>query len=207
VAVRSTHRYPDTIVHQSTDLAPAHVIEVDHVRVTTVPRTVIDLAAILNRPRLRSVVEHCVVGRLCDLDQITSMLGTLARRGKPGIRRLRSVIDELGTGVETAASMLERRAVTLLEANGLRPVPQFNLPWRDFRDGRVDLAFPHAKLIIELDGRRWHTRVNDFELDRRRDNLAQLAGWKVLRFTWRDLSDDPAKVVAMVRQALMMTLD
>ena len=71
------------------------------------------------------------------------------------------------------------------------PEPQYPLPWRSPRRGRVDFAYPGIRLIIELDGRKWHSTLDAFEEDRLRDNLAQLAGWRVLRITYRMLSEQP----------------
>jgi hypothetical protein len=54
----------------------------------------------------------------------------------------------------------------------------------------VDLYIAAWRLILEADGRRWHTRRVDFERDRRRDNAAAARGLAVLRFTWRMLTRD-----------------
>jgi very-short-patch-repair endonuclease len=56
--------------------------------------------------------------------------------------------------------------------------------------------------VIEADSRRWHTRKRDFAVDRQRDNDATLAGWRVLRFTWADLTKRPAWVAQAVLAAL-----
>ena len=60
-------------------------------------------------------------------------------------------------------------------------------PWAPDGAERVDAAFPSMKWIVESDGRAWHTRVADFERDRRRDHLAQMAGWSVTRFTMEQI--------------------
>ena len=79
-------------------------------------------------------------------------------------------------------------------------VRQANLPWREPGAGRVDFLFPEWKLIVEVDGRQWHTREQAFEQDRARDNAAAAAGWRVLRFTYRMVVDRPEECVAMIRQ-------
>jgi very-short-patch-repair endonuclease len=76
------------------------------------------------------------------------------------------------------------------------------LPWRSPVNGRVDFAYPEIRLIIELDGRAWHSTLEAFESDRMRDNHAQLAGWRVLRITYRMLKDNPQMVRDLVRRAL-----
>ncbi len=63
--------------------------------------------------------------------------------------------------------------------------------WYEPGEARVDALVPAWNLIVEGDGRRWHTRVADFESDRWRDNLAQAHGYDVLRFTWRRMTQEP----------------
>jgi very-short-patch-repair endonuclease len=130
-------------------------------------------------------------------------LSSLARRGKPGVQRLRKVLEARSPSLEISKSVLERKLVRLLmDASLPQPVQQFPLPWRAQQSGRVDLAYPAARILIEADRRRWHSLSEAFETDRRRDNLAMLAGWRVLRFTWQDITDRSGQVVAMIREAL-----
>ena len=66
----------------------------------------------------------------------------------------------------------------------------------------VDIAFPEGQVAIEIDGWAWHSDVERFRRDRRRQNALVLAGWTILRFTWHDLTNRPGAVVAEVRSAL-----
>jgi very-short-patch-repair endonuclease len=66
----------------------------------------------------------------------------------------------------------------------------------------VDVMFRHLKLVIEVDGRLYHTGAEAFEADRWRQNLLVLEGWCVLRFTWAMIEERPEKVIAMVRKAI-----
>jgi hypothetical protein len=203
VPVRSTNRFPDVVVHQSTDLAPDFVTVVNGLPTTTAARTVIDLASVLRRPRLGRVVEHCLISRIVTWNELVGTFRSLARRGKPGVQALRDVLESLGPGLAMAESRLELELIRLLVAAGLpEPQLQYPLPWRTVVAGRIDLAYVSIRVIIEADGRRWHTQLERFEQDRRRDNLATLAGWRVLRFTWEDLTKRPHEIVAQVRAAL-----
>ena len=65
-----------------------------------------------------------------------------------------------------------------------------------------DVIFRHLRLVIEIDGREFHSDPEVFESDRRRQNLLVLNGWRVLRITWRMITDDPDRVVEMVREAV-----
>jgi very-short-patch-repair endonuclease len=68
----------------------------------------------------------------------------------------------------------------------------------------VDIIFPKLKLVIEIDGRLYHTGAEVFETDRRRQNLLVLDGWCVLRFTWTMIEEHPEEVIAMVKEAIEM---
>ncbi len=203
VPLRTGRRFPDVYVHQSTDLTSDFVVMVADLPATSLPRTIVDLAAVLRPARLERVVDDCLVTKRLPLEDLQGTLSSLARRGKPGVQRLRKTLEGRSPGLEMSESVLERKLVRLLLEAGLpEPLQQFPLPWRAQQSGRVDLAYPAACLLIEADSRRWHSLSEAFETDRRRDNLAMLAGWRVLRFTWQDITDRSAQVVAMIREAL-----
>jgi very-short-patch-repair endonuclease len=63
-------------------------------------------------------------------------------------------------------------------------------------------VFEAERVVVELDGRAFHTTSDRFERDRQRQNQLIGAGWTVRRFTWRDLTQRPAYVVATIRQLL-----
>lgn len=200
---RRTNRFGVVTVHESTDLQPHHVTEIDRLPITTPARTVVDLAAVLRPARLKRLIERAVVANRVRLVDIVDVFDEVARRGKPGTRTMRAALDDLGAGPGGVESELELRLVSLIEAAGLpTPVRQFRLAFRDESRGRIDLAYPDQRLLIEADGKQWHALQRDFISDRRRDNLAQLAGWRVLRFTWDDVTDDPALVIGVINQAL-----
>lgn len=67
---------------------------------------------------------------------------------------------------------------------------------------RLDLAFPAARVAVEIDGLAYHSDAKRFQYDRTRQNLLVSLGWTVLRFTWRDLQDRPDYVVATIQQVV-----
>ena len=67
---------------------------------------------------------------------------------------------------------------------------------------RVDLLWRQQRLIVETDGRDVHTTRQAFERDRERDQRLMLAGWRVVRFTWRQLTREPERVAATLRALL-----
>lgn len=68
----------------------------------------------------------------------------------------------------------------------------------------VDILSRKLKLVIEIDGRLYHTGAEVFETDRWRQNLLVLDGWWVLRFTWTMIEERPEEVIAMVLEAIEM---
>lgn len=66
-----------------------------------------------------------------------------------------------------------------------------------------DFRLERARLIVEIDGWAWHHTPGRFQRDRTRQNELVLAGWRVLRFTWTDLTERPDEVVQLVRAAVV----
>jgi hypothetical protein len=194
------HRVTGAFVHQLTDVRPEWVTTIDGLPVTVPARTIVDLAAVLRPLRLQHCAHHAAIARTVSLDEVAVCLGQLARRGKPGVRKLGVVLDHLGPGQEIAASELEALFFPVLERGGL-PAPrrQFAHPGRVITNGCVDCAYVDAMLIIEVDGRRWHSRINDIKRDRERDNAAARAGYQTLRFLHEHVRSDPDGVCATVR--------
>ena len=203
VKTRTTNRFPDVVVHQSTDLTDDQVVAIEALPVTSPTRTVIDLAARMRPDQIGRMVDRLVIDGRTTLDAVCTEVTRLSRHGKPGMKCMHRVLEARMGETLLGESAIEAMALRHFREWDLpEPVMQLALPWRSPRQGRVDFAYPHARLIIEIDGRAWHTTLEAFEGDRLRDNLAQLAGWRVLRITYRMLKDQPAMVRDMIRRAL-----
>ncbi len=106
--------------------------------------------------------------------------------------------DLLIAAADRADSVAERVVVRLLRAAGIggwvlgHPLGPY----------RIDVAFPEAKLAVEIDGWAWHVDQDRFANDRRKGNALVRAGWVVLRFTWHDLTRSPHSVIAQIGAAL-----
>jgi hypothetical protein len=207
VRTRTTNRFPDVLVHQTTDLRAGHVIELEGLPVTDVVRTVIDLSSAMPIPAIGKMVDHLVVGGAATIDGFADEVMELARHGKPGMKTMHTVLEVRNGARFMGDSRLEMWALRLIREWGFpEPEVQYPLPWRSSRKGRVDFAYPLIRLIIEIDGRAWHTTLEAFESDRLRDNHAQLAGWRVLRITYRMLVEQPEMVRDMIRRAFEMSI-
>ncbi|MDH3462373.1 MAG: endonuclease domain-containing protein, partial [Acidimicrobiia bacterium] len=203
VPIRRTHRFHSVVVHQSTDLDPAQTLTIKGIAVTDVCRTVIDLATELRPTALGDLVDQAVQLKLTGYEILRKRLEMLARRGKPGVVRLRKVLEQRSDTPVVIESVLELRLLRILTVRGL-PMPdtQFRPSWLRTVSGRVDVAYVTERVIVEADSRRWHNSPEAFQADRERDNLAQLAGWTILRYTWEDVTRRPEYVAATVRGAL-----
>ena len=198
---RTTHHFPGVKVHRCHDLADPHVTAVAGMPVTSVERTIVDLAATLSIKHLTYVVTRLLDQDAVVAERLAVVAGSVARKGKPGTRNMRTVLETIE--VTGPVSPLEKRGRALLSSHGLAPErSEFPLPWAPHR--RFDDAYPMHRLAIEWDSFRYHGERDAFESDRRRDREAVEHGWRVLRFTWRDVNEHPDGVVSSVRAALQM---
>jgi len=198
-------RRSSTKVHESTDLDRCGARTRSGVPVTDPARTLLDLARRLSDPRLTLAIESARRLKLTTWSELIATLARHARCGRPGITRLRRVIAAGMHREEVTDSDFELLVLTLLVEHGLpEPVVHHAIRAPDGRAlAEVDLAYPHLKIAIELDGG-VHQRRDVFERDRPRQNRLVLEGWIVLRFTWDAFRDRPNDIVAAVRAALVM---
>jgi very-short-patch-repair endonuclease len=115
-----------------------------------------------------------------------------------GVRGGARIAALLTAAADRADSVAERLLISLLRDAGLTGWER----GRPFERWTIDIAFPEAKLAIEVDSWAWHTDVDRFRADRRKGNALVRAGWQLLRFTWHDLTNRPAYVIAEIRAAL-----
>jgi very-short-patch-repair endonuclease len=163
-------------------------------------RTIIDLAAALSPRHLEFVVDDLLAEGRCEVADLRLVLDSVARRGKPGVATTRKLLDDRSPADENR-TQLERAGHKLLDEGGFTGYESESLiPWAP--DRRFDVAFPTDQVAIEWDSIRWHTQKRRFQTDRERDRLALEHGWRVLRFTWRDLHDDPNGVIETIRIVL-----
>jgi hypothetical protein len=130
----------------------------------------------------------------------------LAKSGRNGISTMRTVLAAYDDGPPPSRSELERRLdaiLVTLPADALREAP---LPGREWSNERVDRRFDQPRrLIVEGDGRRWHTRLADFRRDRERDRHALRHGYPTVRYAYEELTDDPAGVRAELLDLLAIS--
>ena len=206
IVASGTHSLVNGItVRRRDDLLERHRCTVDGLAVTTIPRTVLDLAAYLPWVELSRLVDDLVDHRRISIHLLFDEFDRIARRGRNGSVALRRVLEPRLVNSTHTKSELERRGREFLRRHGLPdPVEEFRPPWAGPALARVDLAYPDLKVVIELDGRKWHDRSDRFENDRLRDQLAMAHGWIVVRITWRQLHDDANGVATRLRETLRL---
>ena len=137
VRTRTTNRFPDVFVHQSTDLTSSYVIEIEGMPTTNVVRTTTDLAASLGPRTIGRLIDHIVVNRLAPLEAFLTAVGDLSRRGKPGMKTMRQVLEIRAGEAFLGDSELELFVLRCFVRWGFpEPVLQYSLPWRTARRGR-----------------------------------------------------------------------
>jgi very-short-patch-repair endonuclease len=170
--------------------------------VTTVPRTLLDLAAVHPRHQVARAINEAEVKRLADAVPLVALLARYPRRR--GVAVARAILDDSGIGSTITRSELEERFHAFLIDHGL-PRPEVNANVRI--GGRLiecDFAWPVQSLIAELDGHAFHVTTAAYERDRARDRALSVAGWRVVRITWRQLRDDAVGLAVDMRRLLRL---
>ena len=171
------------VIHHSPSLTARDVTRRNRIRVTTPAQTIADLrrsgrAADLRRALRKAAFLGLDVGG-----------GERVSEGEGGIGTGRSGRER---------SDLERLFLRLCDKRGL-PMPHVNVPIGPYT---VDFLWPKRRLAVETDGWEGHRGRQAFEDDRARDAYLRLRGLEVLRFTWRQITEDPHSVVAVLRRYL-----
>lgn len=194
---------PGLALHRSATLRPEDVARADGIPCTTVARTLLDLAEVVNHRELERAVEQAEVLRVFDRRQVELVLTRAA--GRHGAATLQSVLSDYAEPALTE-SELEERFLGLCAHHEL-PRPEVAV-WVDTRDGplKADFLWRAERLVVETDGYTFHGHRQAFERDHRRDNLLYLAEWKVRRFTWRQIALEAGLVAATVEAALAQPL-
>jgi very-short-patch-repair endonuclease len=155
--------------------------------VTTMARTLVDLAAVLG---LADLARACHEAGIRHATTPADVEAVLARRpNSPGATTLRRV---LRGDVHVTLSALEARFLTRLNEAGLA-LPQTNRP---AGGRRVDCRWPERRLTVELDGYRYHHSRHAWEQDRRREREARARGDEFRRYTYGDVFEDPRLMLA-----------
>jgi very-short-patch-repair endonuclease len=173
------------------------VINRSGLRYTTPALTALDLCATVGG----DAIDQALRSRATTLAQLQRAMELTAARA--GNRTRRQLLLDSRAEPWSRAERLFHRLLRDAGITGWRANRPIVLNSSTFY---VDIVFRKLRLVIEIDGRLYHTGPEVFETDRRRQNLLVLNGWFVLRFTWAMIEEHPDEVIAMVREAIEMLM-
>ena len=179
-------RHPGIIIHRARRLHPRDTMTIEGIRVTNVPRTLLDLAPHLSPEDLARACHEAWVHHRVRPHHVEACIARNPR--KPGIAKLRAAL-----GADVVLSDLEKGFLALLRKHDL-PLPRTNV---DHHGDKVDCHWPDLDLTIELVSFRYHATRDAFENDvarRRRSNH--------VAYTYGDVFERPAQTVADLKPRL-----
>ena len=191
---RSRCRPAGVLVHRTEILTPADVCVRDGLPVTSPARTMLDLAELLTERESELAFDRALVSRIVGAREIAEVLERAD--GRIGRRPLQRLLDR-ERGPARTRSEAEARFLALILSARL-PKPRVNARIHGYE---VDFLWP-GRLVVEIDGFRFHSTRRAFEHDHRKDAVLRGLGLPVARFTWEQITTESVAVVAVVAQAL-----
>lgn len=196
-APRSRRAQAGLRVHRPRVFSRDDVVDRDGLRVTTVARTLLDLAALEPRERIERLLHEAQVRRVFDA---TSIYEACCR--SPHHRGRRRLEAALHAEVAPTRSGLERALLALCRHGGLpRPAVNAHL-WTSAGLEEVDLHWPDARLVVEVDGARYHSSRWRARRDAEKDARLRVAGWTVRRVPELELALAPSTLLADLHRLL-----
>lgn len=202
IVPRGTRRegHSGIVVHQVRELPAADAIHHQSIPVTTVARTLIDIASTVPVSDLEIALDAALHRGAASLGWLSWKLEQIGVRGRAGVGSLRALIEDR-RGSPPPESVMESSLLRVLKKAGLpRPERQY---WVKIgtRSMRIDFAYPEHHVAIEADGFEFHSGRQAFDRDRARRNLLTADGWRVLQVTKGDL-EEPTAMLQQLRQLL-----
>jgi very-short-patch-repair endonuclease len=176
-------------------LAPVDRTARDGFPVTTVARTLFDLAEVVPFESLKGAAEEADRLKLLRLRELEEVCER--SRGRRALRPVRRLLAELGMPDEGRSPLEIRFAAFIREHRLPPPVQNVHILGHE-----VDALWPSAKLVVELDSWEYHGHRAAFERDRAREPKLLIAGYRTIRVTHRRLDNEPAQLAAEIRQLL-----
>jgi len=189
-------------VHRSRDLVLADIDARPPIPRTTAARTLLDIAPLVDEGQLEAALDHAERRGIVWRPHLRWRLDQLGRHGRPGVSVMRALLDRT-EGRPLGDSWLAQEAIRLIVHAGL-PTPRCQVRLRKAGSGiaRVDLFWDDRQLVVELEGHGTHATRRDRQTGAERAARLGLAGWRVVPFTYEDVTERPAYVVAMIRSYL-----
>lgn len=191
-------------VHEPRLLLPHHLTELDGIPVTTPVRALFDIAGTERPQRVERALDTAWAMRLVTHPLLVSTLQDLAKRGRPGVALMRSLIAERAGHRRPVESGLEGRLEYLARRAGIGGfVRQVDTGGEDTWLGRVDFRHRELPIVVFVDSERYHSALLDVRRDEAQRRALEDAGFVVVRVTDVDLWSRPEVVVAALHRACM----
>lgn len=192
ISVLSNQRSAAT-VHRTTRMLDHHHGMLDAIPVTSLPRTVFDLAGSLGVQPLGRVAECALRTRNCTIGALYRTVEELGGRGRRGTVAMRSILAERGAHYVPTESELDLLGRAVVDA-----IPgiewQVSLGDEQGYIRRVDGLHRLGRLVIEWDGAQFHDSFEQRALDAANDRKLEGLGFRVVRYRWSDVTTRPAEV-------------
>ncbi|NDL60270.1 DUF559 domain-containing protein [Phytoactinopolyspora mesophila] len=162
--------------------------------VLKIPRTVVDLAGILDDTAFRRLLYDVLNRDVASIDELLAAAEDFG--GKSGIALVRRTVDEFDPAFESGA---EYEADELFSGAGLSFERQYEVHDNGILLARLDFADAVIKLGVEIDGARFHSSPGARFYDRERDRMLARLGWHIERFSVDDIRRRPQSSLGHLR--------
>lgn len=195
MARRRRRRIEGVRVHRVRDLLPDEVTAIDGIPVTTPARTLLDIAETMTSREVEQALAKALRMQLVTREDVRLMIERHPRhRGAPRLRRLLAMEE----GPAFTRSEAEEKLLLIIRHANL-PRPELNAV---VLGHEVDFLWRQSRVVAEVDGWEFHKSARSFVTDRRRDSELAAAGYRVVRFTWTDVTDAQLSTAARLAQVL-----
>jgi very-short-patch-repair endonuclease len=164
--------------------------------ITTVPRTILDMATVLDVRGIERAINEAEIKRLWDELSLHDLLHRY--RGRPGTGNLRAALRKRSEGATATKSDLEELFIAFADTARL-PRPETNVHIEGIE---VDCAWRKQRVIVEVDSWEIHRTRAAFERDREKSRVLQAAGWRCVPITYLQLNHASSEVACDVRRLL-----
>lgn len=190
-------------VYRRAVLPGEHVHTSGPLRITSIDRTLFDLAWELDQESFDVAVDGAISRRLTTLQRLWEFWMQYHACGRNGSARFRHGLERRVPSERPPTNRNERRLFDLLERRGL-PRPLCQVPLYDGGQfvARPDFVFPEQRLVVEVLSRRWHGSVTQRMADDERAARLDALGWRVVRIWWDQVERDPDAVARLLAKSL-----
>lgn len=193
--------------HRSSRLSPPHVSSVRGIRVTAPARTLLDIASEVSEQELEAAMEEGLRRGLLSIARIGWQLNIEGQRGRSGTAALRKLLHERDPRSAPTESPLETKVARWFRSTRLPPpVRQHRVIADEKFVGRIDFAYPEAKLAIEAQSYRWHSGRREWLRDQTKERRLRELGWDVMYLIEEDIGERSAALEAEIARRLGVTL-